>query len=258
MPELPEVETIRRVLQSRLAGLPLGGYRIPKTTFYRAPDIEGASPRGSILKAVKRRGKYLLLEFSKGKPLTLHLGMSGRLTLDGGGKHIRFELRVGGHVLAFNDPRRFGRVGCPLPHLGPEPLSADFTSESLGASLRGRRAPVKALLLDQRVVAGIGNIYATEALHAAGIRPDRRAGSLSGKEASLLCAAIKRVLKLAVRLRGSTLDDEAFLDPLGRSGDARKVLRIYGRKRCPCGQALLRTRRRLAGRTSLYCPDCQR
>ncbi len=236
----------------------LEGFLIPKTTFYRAPDLVGAPPRGSILKAVHRRGKYLLLEFSQGKPLTLHLGMSGRLTLDGGGKHVRFELRVGGHLLALNDPRRFGRVGCPLPSLGPEPLSLDFTPETLRESLRGRRAPVKALLLDQRVVAGIGNIYATEALHAAGIRPDRKAGSLTKRETSLLCAAIKRALEQAVRLGGSTLDDEAFLDPLGRPGKAQKALRVYGRERCPCGRALRQTRRRLAGRTSLYCPECQR
>ncbi len=258
MPELPEVETVRRVLQSRLAGLMLEGFRVPKTTFYRAPDLAGAVLRGSLLREIRRRGKYLILDLSEGKPLTLHLGMSGRLILEGGGSHIRFELAVGGHVLAFNDPRRFGRVGCPLPSLGPEPLSPDFTPETLRESLRGRRAPVKALLLDQRVVAGIGNIYATEALHAAGIRPDRRAGSLTKRESSLLCTAIKRVLERAVRLGGSTLEDEAFLDPLGRPGKAQKALRVYGRERCPCGLGLRRTRRRLAGRTSLYCPECQR
>lgn len=258
MPELPEVETVRRVLLSRLAGLPFAGFRVSKPTFYRAPDLDERALSGSVLRGIRRRGKYLLLDFSKGKPLTLHLGMSGRLSLDGGGKHVRFELLLGGHVLAFNDPRRFGRAGCPLPRLGPEPLSAGFTGRVLRESLRGRRAPVKALLLDQRVVAGIGNIYATEALHAAGIRPDRKAGSLSEKEHRLLCAAIKRVLERALRLRGSTLDDEAFLDPLGRPGKAQESLRIYGRERCPCGESLLRTRRLLAGRRSLYCPDCQR
>lgn len=259
MPELPEVETVRRVLEERLRGLKITSYKVATPTFYRAPPakaLEGLV--GATIEAVGRRGKYLRFVFSGGKGLVLHLGMSGRLVLGGSGPHTRFQMTVEGHVVSFHDSRRFGRVGCELPEFGPEPLEAEFTPEYLFRALRKRKAPVKALLMDQAVVAGLGNIYASEALYRAGIRPARAGQSLSREEAARLCSAIKNVLETAVRLRGSTLEDAAYLDPLGRAGEAQTAHAVYGRKKCPEGHALKATSRPLAGRTSLYCPICQK
>ncbi len=259
MPELPEVETVRRVLEERLRGLRIDSYRVGKPTFYRAPTrkaLEGLV--GSTIEAVNRRGKYLILVLSGEKELALHLGMSGRIVLGGEGPHTRFQFTVAGQVVKFHDARRFGRVGCELPELGPEPLGPEFDAESLFLSLRKRRAPIKALLMDQRVVAGIGNIYATEALFRAGIRPGRAAGGLSRAEAATLCAAIKDILTAAVAAGGSTLDDEAYLDPLGRPGSAQNTVAVYGRRTGACGHPLKATRRPIGGRTSLYCPVCQK
>jgi formamidopyrimidine-DNA glycosylase len=213
---------------------------------------------GRTVESVSRRGKYLLLGFSGGGTLAMHLGMSGRIVFGAAGRHTRFAMTVGAETMVFDDPRRFGRVGCPLPAFGPEPLTTDFTPDSLFASLRGRRAPVKALLLDQSVVAGVGNIYATEALYRAGLRPARAAKSLSREECARLCQAVKEVLALGVALRGSTLEDTAYLDPLGRPGGFQDKMAVYDRESCPKGHAVKATRRPMAGRTSLYCPSCQR
>lgn len=259
MPELPEVETVRRVLEERLKGLKIASYEVGRPTFYRKPPAEAlAGLIGSRVEAVRRRGKYLILDLSGRKELILHLGMSGRIVLGGRGPHTRFSFTVEGQVVAFHDARRFGRVGCELPELGPEPFDAKFTPDYLRQALRGRRAPIKALLMDQSVVAGLGNIYATEALYAAGIRPGRAAGGLSAAETERLCAAIKKVLSSAVEQGGSTLDDEAYLDPLGRAGRFQESVAVYGRKTGLCGHPLKATRRLLAGRTSLYCPVCQK
>lgn len=258
MPELPEVETVRRVLEERLTGKTVVSYELVRPTFYRAPPrrlLEAAV--GRTVAAVRRRGKYLLLDFDGSEPLVMHLGMSGRIVMGTRGPHTRFTMTVGDETLVFNDPRRFGRVGCPLPDFGPEPLEGGFTPESLFGSFRGRSAPVKTLLLDQGVVAGVGNIYATEALYRAGVRPARKAGSLSRAECARVCEAVKEVLALGVALRGSTLEDTAYLDPLGRPGGFQERMAVYGRKNCPKGHALKATRKPLAGRTSLYCPVCQ-
>ncbi|HVE14162.1 MAG TPA: bifunctional DNA-formamidopyrimidine glycosylase/DNA-(apurinic or apyrimidinic site) lyase [Elusimicrobiota bacterium] len=261
MPELPEVETVRRALESALLGRVLTAYRVGKPTFYRRPPerVLKVLP-GRALDGVRRRGKYLLLDFA-GEELSLHLGMSGRIVIvpDGGpdGPHTRLTLSFGERALRFEDARRFGRAGCRLPPLGPEPLDPAFDADALAAALRGRAAPIKALLLDQRVVAGIGNIYATEALFRAGIRPRRASGRLRREEVARLCAAIKEVIAQAVELRGSTLEDESFLDPEGRPGLAQKMLRAYGRETGACGHPLKDARPRIGGRTSLYCPLCQ-
>lgn len=259
MPELPEVETVRLSLEERIRGRRVLGYRVARPTFYRVPPRERLEAVvGRRVAGVGRRGKYLIID-CEGAPLVMHLGMSGRISLGEGGRHVRFELSLeGGPVLRFDDARRFGRVGCPLPPLGPEPLSADFTVESLRAALRARRAPVKAVLMDQAAVAGVGNIYATEALFRAGVRPSRRARSLSREESGRLHAAVREVLAQGVRLGGSTLEDESFLDPLGRPGRAQRSLAVYGRERGACGHPLKATPRPISGRTSLYCPECQR
>jgi formamidopyrimidine-DNA glycosylase len=207
---------------------------------------------------VRRRGKYLIMQVSGGKELTLHLGMSGRIVLGGAGPHMRFQMTLEGTVVNFHDARRFGRVGCELPDFGPEPLSPEFTAESLFLSLRGRKAPIKAMLMDQAVVAGLGNIYATEALFEAGIRPGRAAKSLSREDCARLAKTIKDVIALGVRLGGSTLEDTAYLDPLGRSGGFQREVAVYGRETGRCGHTLKATRKPISGRTSLFCPICQR
>lgn len=259
MPELPEVETVRRVLEERLKGLKVTAYELGRPTFYRRPPAQALEGLvGATVEAVRRRGKYLVMAFSGGRELVLHLGMSGRIVLGGRGPHTRFQLTVEGHVVSFHDARRFGRVGCELPEFGPEPLEEAFTAGYLFQALRKRKAPVKAMLMDQAVVAGLGNIYATEALFVAGIRPGRAAGSLSRADCARLTAAIKKVLALAVELRGSTLEDTAYLDPLGREGEFQNHVSVYGRKVGACGHPLKATRKPISGRTSLYCPVCQR
>jgi len=259
VPELPEVETVRRALEKRLRGLKVDSYDVPKTTFYRKPPaaaLEGI--RGATVQAVRRRGKYLIIDFSGGKELALHLGMSGRIVFGAKGPHTRFQMTVAGHVVSFHDARRFGRVGCELPRFGPEPLGEEFTPDYLFRALRARKAPVKALLMDQAVVAGLGNIYATEALFSSGIRPGRRGASVTREEAGRLCRAIKEILALAVELGGSTLEDTAYLDPMGRSGRFQERVSVYGRDVGRCGHKLAATRKPIAGRTSLYCPVCQK
>ena len=259
VPELPEVETVRRVLEERLKGRTVTSYELCRPTFYRKPPAAAlARLVGSTISAVRRRGKYLILRLSGGRELTLHLGMSGRIVLGGTGPHLRFRFVVEGTVVNFYDARRFGRVGCPLPEFGPEPLGPAFCADSLFRASRRRRAPIKALLMDQSVVAGLGNIYATEALFEAGIRPARSGASLRRAEVERLVQAIKTVLGLAVAARGSTLGDKAYLDPLGRPGDFQHQVAVYGRKVGRCGHKLKATRRPIAGRTSLYCPLCQR
>ncbi|MBI5630557.1 MAG: bifunctional DNA-formamidopyrimidine glycosylase/DNA-(apurinic or apyrimidinic site) lyase [Elusimicrobia bacterium] len=259
MPELPEIETVRRILEERIKGKTVASYAVGRPTFYRPPPAAALQGLvGRTVEAVERRGKYLLLKLSGGKTLSLHLGMSGRLVLGGAGPHLRFRLAVGEHMVNFHDARRFGRVGCSLPELGPEPLSGAFDARYLRRALKGRRAPIKALLMDQALVAGIGNIYATEALYAAGIRPMKPGGALSLARLESLCRAIKEILSRAVELGGSTLEDEAYLNPLGNPGRAQEIVSVYGRKIGRCGHALKATRRPLAGRTSLYCPVCQR
>jgi len=185
--------------------------------------------------------------------------MSGRLTVGGESPHVRFQFWVGSEAVRFHDARRFGRVGCPLPELGLEPLDEGFDADHLWKLLRKRTAPVKALIMDQRLVAGLGNIYATEALHRAGIRPGRTGRSLRRDEVERLSGACREVLKLGVELGGATLDDEAFLDPLGRPGRMQEHVKVYGRDDCAdCGTPLKDTRRKIGGRSSLYCPACQR
>lgn len=262
MPELPEVETVRRVLVERLAGLRVSGVWLPRVTFYRKPPLPSlAGLEGRVFEGAGRRGKYLILKFSGGRELTGHLGMSGRLFLaaasDPVQEHERFRMDFGELSLRFVDPRRFGRIGCPLPEFGPEPLSPEFDAAHLARAFQGRRAAVKALLLDQAVVAGVGNIYATEALYRAGVRPARAAKTLKADERGRLASAVKAVLAAGIASGGSTLDDEAFLDPLGRPGRAHLTLAVYGRTECPQGHALAKTRKPLAGRTSRYCPVCQ-
>jgi len=258
MPELPEVETVRRALERRVKGRTITAYTVGKPAFNRPIPAEALRGlKGSRITAVERRGKYLLLKLSRGRALICHLGMSGSVSFGADDGHVRFSFKAGGLTVKIHDPRRFGRVGCSLPELGPEPLSPGFTAETLLAAFRGRKAPVKALLLDQAVVAGVGNIYATEALFTARVRPQRPARSITRKEAGSLCREVKAVLRKAIKMGGTTLNDEAFKDPEGRPGRFALRVAVYGRKQGACGHALKATPKPIAGRTSLYCPLCQ-
>lgn len=260
MPELPEAETVRRVLTERFGGKTIDEVRVGKPTFYRVPPKAAVEAlRGAVLEGFGRKGKFLIAQLRDRPSVVFHLGMSGRITVGGESPHVRFEMSIGGESVRFHDSRRFGRVGGPLPELGPEPLDPAFTPAVLWAILKGRKAPVKALLMDQRLLAGLGNIYATEALHLASVRPGRAGGSLRKAEAEALAAACRTVLERGVELGGSTLDDESFLDPLGRPGRNQKFVKVYGRESCgSCGAPTLDTRRSIGGRASRYCPSCQK
>ncbi len=260
MPELPEVETVRRVLQERYVGQTVTAVALGKPTFYRPPPLAAIKTlTGGVIAAFKRRGKYLIVALEGRGEVVFHLGMSGRITVGGESPHVRFQMWIGTEAVRFHDSRRFGRVGCPLPDLGPEPMDPEFTADYLWNILRKRTAPVKALIMDQKLIAGLGNIYATEALHAANVRPGRAGKSLRRAEVEKLAAACRDILSLGVKAGGATLDDEAFLDPLGRPGRMQMGVQIYGRTECgTCGGAVIGTRKSIGGRASAYCPSCQR
>ena len=274
MPELPEVETTRRGLAPHLVGR-----RVAAVTL-RRPDLRWPIPDevrellpGQRIDAVRRRAKYLLLDTAAGSAL-LHLGMSGSLrvlpasTPLAAHDHVDVLLQ-GGHegpqVLRFNDPRRFGCLLWQPPGtthpllqaLGPEPLSDDFDGDALYARSRGRKAPVKVFLMDQRIVVGVGNIYAAEALFAAGISPLRAAGQVSLPRYRLLADAVRRILTAAIERGGTTLRD--FISPDGAPGYFEQELSAYGRggEPCPrCGRPLRQAA--IGQRTTAWCPRCQR
>jgi formamidopyrimidine-DNA glycosylase len=270
MPELPEVETTRRGIAPHLEG------RRVKAVTLRRPDLRWPIPAeirdtlpGQRIDAVRRRAKYLLLDTAAGSAL-LHLGMSGSLRVlpakSAPREHDHVDLLLtSGRVLRFNDPRRFGCLlwqapgeTHPLLHgLGPEPLDDAFDGDYLFARSRGRKAPVKAFLMDQRIVVGVGNIYAAEALFAAGISPLRAAGRVSRERYAQLAAEVKRILAHAIRRGGTTLRD--FLAPDGAPGYFEQELAAYGRggEPCPrCGRPLKEAW--LAQRATVWCGHCQR
>jgi len=271
MPELPEVETTRRGLEPLLTGRRIEAVtlRTAKLRWPLEPEL-GAAVCGQRVVAVKRRAKYLLLEL-EGDTLLLHLGMSGSLRVVpaglAAGKHDHIDLRFDdGMLLRFQDPRKFGallRLTGPaenhplLRDLGPEPLAAEFDGEHLYAVSRQRRLAVKPFIMDQKVVVGVGNIYANEALFRAGIRPDRAAGSLGRQPYRRLAEQIRLVLGAAIRAGGTTLQDFAQAD--GRPGYFRQELQVYGRGGEPClvcGRTLAVSR--LGQRSTFFCRHCQR
>src|SRR5690554_651929 len=270
MPELPEVETTRRGLAPHVAG------RRVREVVLRRPDLRWPIPAevqallpGQRIVAVRRRAKYLLLETAAGSAL-IHLGMSGSLRLAPAATPVRphdhFDLVIaGGRTLRFNDPRRFGcllwqRPGETHPllqGLGPEPLSGDFDGAWLWRLSRGRRAPVKTFLMDQKVVVGVGNIYAAEALFMSGISPLRAAGRVSRARYGALADAVKATLLAAIERGGTTLRD--FLAPDGAPGYFEQELSTYGRGGDPCtrcGRALKQAT--IGQRTTVWCGHCQR
>jgi formamidopyrimidine-DNA glycosylase len=280
MPELPEVETVRRGLALRLEGRRLTRVRQnrPDLRFPLPPDF-AARLQGRRVEAVRRRAKYLLLEMEDGTVLLAHLGMSGRMLIARREEaasephdHVVFETEDG-WVVRFNDARRFGIMDLAergtvsshplLAGLGPEPLEPEFDGPRLAKALAGRATSIKAALLDQRIVAGLGNIYVSEILYRAGISPRRRAGSIAGARAERLAAAVKSVLAEAVAAGGSSLRD--YVQTSGELGYFQHRWAVYDRagKPCPdCDCDAKRTGgiRRIVqgGRSTFYCPKRQR
>lgn len=275
MPELPEVETTRAALAPHLQGRRVMAVTLRRPDLrWPIPDAISEALPGQRIDAVRRRAKYLLLDTCAGSAL-LHLGMSGSLRVLPANTALRahdhvdllLEDRAGGapRVLRFNDPRRFGcllwqaagEVHPLLRELGPEPLSGAFDGDYLFALSRGRSAPVKNFLMDQRVVVGVGNIYAAEALFNAGVAPLRAAGRVSRERYRQLADAIKAVLAHAIARGGTTLRD--FISPDGAPGYFEQELLVYGRGGEPCRQCGRALRQGLIGqRTSVWCAHCQR
>lgn len=284
MPELPEVETVRRSLEPLIVGRRIAGVR--GDTF---PDVMGPGGLhrsdqliGRQIVSLERRGKFLIANLDDGGALLIHLRMTGQLVVTAPAEpplrfqHLALALAWPGEEslngqrptieLRFADQRKFGRVlhidAPSVPtlfrHLGPEPLAPDFTVDTLSDAVHGRRAPIKNVLLDQRRIAGLGNIYVDEALFRAGIHPLQPAGSLDGERIAGLRVAIAAVLTESLDRRGTTFS--SFLDGYGREGENAGNLRVYGRGRkglpCPtCGTPLEMLR--LGGRSSSFCPVCQ-
>lgn len=271
MPELPEVETTRRELEPRLVG------RRVKRVLVREPRLRWPVPpelaerlEGRRITGLARRAKYLLASASGGTAL-IHLGMTGSLRLmsssDPAGLHDHVDWRLdNGQCLRYRDPRRFGAMlwweGAPARHpllsrLGPEPLTDAFHGGWLHGRSRGRRAAVKSFLMDGRTVAGVGNIYANEALFIAGIRPRIAAGRLSRPRLAALVDAIKATLNSAIQSGGTTLRD--FVGSDGRPGYFVRELSVYGRGGEPCRRCDTTLKEiRQNGRATVYCPRCQR
>jgi formamidopyrimidine-DNA glycosylase len=271
VPELPEVETTRRGIAPHITGVIIRA-AVVRQRRLRWPVPAGLSRRlaGQVITAADRRGKYLLLGTSD-FTVIIHLGMSGslRMVTDGvmPGPHDHVDLCLGnGLRLRLRDPRRFGAVLLtrrdPMLHplirnLGPEPLTDAFDGAWLHRRAAGRRAPVKSLIMDSRIVAGVGNIYASEALFLAGILPARRAGRISLKRYEVLAGAVKRVLTEAIEQGGTSLRD--FVNGSGEPGYFLQRLLAYGRAGEPCVNCKTAIAQRVLGqRMSYYCPRCQR
>ncbi|MCP5149949.1 MAG: bifunctional DNA-formamidopyrimidine glycosylase/DNA-(apurinic or apyrimidinic site) lyase [Ectothiorhodospiraceae bacterium] len=271
MPELPEVETTRRGLAPRLVGRVVTAVAIrDRRLRWPVPEDLGQRLVGREVRAVGRRAKYLLIAAGDGT-LLLHLGMSGSLrvvpadTAPRPHDHLDVVLDDG-HLLRLHDPRRFGAAlwvdGDPLHHpllarLGPEPLEPGFDGTVLHAAALTRRAPVKCLLMDAHVVVGVGNIYASEALHLAGIHPTRPARRVGAERYARLAGAVRSVLSAAIDARGTTLRD--YVDERGAAGEFSARLKVYGRAGQPCEECATPIRSRVvAQRSTFFCPRCQR
>ncbi len=270
MPELPEVETTVAGLRSVLEGRTLTKVeaRRPDLRFPFPPDLRQRLT-GARVEQLGRRAKYGLVESDRGDTMIFHLGMSGRWRVDPEeiGKHDHLLIETDeGRRLALCDPRRFGFVELvrtealdaylPFAKMGPEPLGDDFSGPMLKAALAGRNTPIKAALLDQHIVAGLGNIYVCEALHMSGIAPWTKAGAISGPKLKRLVEAIREVLLSAIAAGGSTLRD--YARPDGELGYFSRQWRVYGREgeACSCGALVLR--RTDSGRSTFYCGVCQK
>jgi formamidopyrimidine-DNA glycosylase len=279
MPELPEVETVMRGLRARLEGRRVARVELRRGDLrWAVPEGLAARLAGQRVLGFRRRAKYILMRLDGGESVLLHLGMSGRVVVSEGAtappiahEHLVLETEDGARV-GFVDPRRFGSVHLVatgdedrhrlLAELGPEPLEPGFRGALLAERLHGRNTTLKAALLDQRVVAGLGNIYVCEALFRAGLSPRRRAGGIAGGRAERLAGAIRETLADAIEAGGSSLRD--YVQPSGELGYFQNAWKVYGREGLPCercpglpGCAGIR-RVVQAGRSTFYCPRTQR
>jgi formamidopyrimidine-DNA glycosylase len=270
MPELPEVETTVRGLARVLEGERIARVAVNRPDLRRPfpPDLAQALT-GATVTGLSRRAKYGLIHTDRARTLVFHLGMSGRWRIepDNPDKHDHLVLETGtGKVLALNDARRFGSVDLvdtaaldswpQFAAMGPEPLGDQFDWRHLDAAFAGRVSPVKVLLLDQRIVAGLGNIYVCEALHRAGIRPEKRAGWVPRKALERLVPAIRDVLGESIAAGGSTIRD--YAQPNGELGYFAANWRVYGREgmACGCGGTIIRMVQ--GGRSTFWCSQCQK
>jgi formamidopyrimidine-DNA glycosylase len=275
MPELPEVETVCRGMAPVLVGHRLARVQVRRPDLrWPIPEDFGQRLTGATVTAVRRRAKYGLIETDRGDTVILHLGMSGRIKLGETGEplephdHVVLETDQA-RRLVLNDPRRFGSLHLGptdtidqhplLAALGPEPLSEAFDAAALSTALAGKRTPIKAALLDQQIVAGLGNIYVCEALSLARISPKRQAYTVAGTRADRLVPAIKAVLERAIAVGGSSLRDYVQVD--GELGYFQHEWRVYGRENQPCRTlkcAGIVVRVVQSNRSTFYCPTCQR
>lgn len=274
MPELPEVETVAGDLRAAVVGRTVMTVELghPKVIRFPVPVVFAAVLPGRRIEGVSRRGKFIFCALSGGEDLVFHLGMTGHLLVCSGdappAPHTHLRARLDdGRELRYDDVRRFGRIllgprasledSRVLPVLGVEPLSDEFTAARLDAVLRTTTRTVKAALLDQRGVAGLGNIYIDEACHLAGVRPGRRCNTLTRAQRAALHAAIPAILRGAIGNRGSSVSD--YRDVWNAKGSNQERLQVYGRGGQPCFRcgAILR-RTTVAGRTTVHCPNCQR
>lgn len=269
MPELPEVETTRRGLAPHLIGRTVTALEVRQPRLrWPIPDALRRALPGQRIEAIERRAKYLLVHTQPGSAL-LHLGMSGSLRVlpadSPFGAHDHVDWRLdSGQVLRYTDPRRFGcqlwqprgEIHPLLAALGPEPLSDAFDGDLLWTRSRGRKAAVKLFLMDQAIVVGVGNIYASEALFAAGIHPGRAAGAVSRERFARLASEVKRILAHAITRGGTTLRD--FISPDGVPGYFEQELFVYGRAGEPCKVCATPIKMSVLGqRSTFHCPRCQ-
>ena len=276
MPELPEVETVRRGLAQAIVGRRINQVVIRRTDLRRPlPENFADALMGRTITQLGRRAKYLLIHLDDGTVVLAHLGMSGRMVIEQGTevevparKHEHIAFAVGnGTVIRFSDPRRFGLMDLSteeglsthtlLASIGPEPLGDDFNGPALAVRLKGRKTPIKSALLDQRIVAGLGNIYVCEGLFMAGISPRRSAHTVGARRADRLVAETKQVLRDAIKAGGSTLRDHVTAS--GEMGYFQHNFKVYGREAeaCPtCSNPVKRIVQ--AGRSTFFCASCQR
>ncbi len=274
MPELPEVETVKRSLEVRLRGLTVKHVDLLMEKIVKTPDPEAFKSQlvDKTILSLGRRGKYLMIFLSGGLTLIIHLRMTGQLINTAKetelAKHTHMVIDLdNGTQLRFIDQRQFGRVYLLPDHeldqinglktMGVEPLGPDFTKEYLKKELKRKRTKIKSLLLDQTFIAGIGNIYADEALHRAKIHPERLACTLNPREVVKLHQAVKEVLTEGIQNRGTSIKD--YVDGDGRTGNYQALLRVYGKENEPChicGTIILR--KKIGGRSSFYCAKCQK
>jgi len=277
MPELPEVESLRRILVRSAVGRTIVRVRVGEKRLRQrvAPDF-AAKITGHRIVKLTRRAKYLIVELDGDHVMLVHLGMSGSLTHRQAGfrvddfdpRHDHLEFLLDDDTrLVYNDPRRFGLIRlveraaltstAELKGLGPEPLSREFSAGYLAAKARGRTAAIKNVIMDQRIVAGIGNIYASEILFRAGVRPTRRAGRVTRGEIEKIAAATPLILRAAIGSNGTTF--RSYRDSRGQPGRFADRLRVYGREGEPCFTCSTPIRNIVVGqRASFYCPKCQR